>query len=232
MYNVAIIENEETAQKALLSHLDVFQNSENILLCADTFTSAEAFFLTSKKYDIVFFDIDLGGMDGITAGVKLRERDEQAVIIFTTNLSKLAIEGYRCKALDYLVKPVQYFQIRECCKRALRILEKKHSLDISVSSGDNLICLSSSQISYIEVLGHKLIYHTDDGKISALGKLSGIESALKDKGFHRLNRGFLINLSFVTELTPDHVRVASENIPINAKQAKTLMKALSDHYTS
>ena len=59
-----------------------------------------------KPYDIVFLDIEMPEMDGITLARTLRSRSSEVLIVFLTGHVEYAIEGYEVNALRYLTKPV------------------------------------------------------------------------------------------------------------------------------
>ena len=60
-------------------------------------------------FDIIIFDIDMPGINGIDTARKLREMDSNVTIIFVTNIAKYAINGYEVDAVDYILKPVSYY---------------------------------------------------------------------------------------------------------------------------
>lgn len=66
-----------------------------------------------KRPDVVFSDIELPGMSGLTLAVKIKEAAPNARIIFATGYDQYALEAYRLHAQGYLMKPVDASAIRE-----------------------------------------------------------------------------------------------------------------------
>ena len=60
----------------------------------------------SYPFDLIFLDIDLGGMDGMALARKIRETDSEVPILFLTNHKEYVFEGYEVQAFRYLLKPV------------------------------------------------------------------------------------------------------------------------------
>ena len=58
-----------------------------------------------EPIDLVFLDIQMPELSGIELA-KLMPR--QTKIIFTTAFSQYAVEGFKVKAVDYLLKPISY----------------------------------------------------------------------------------------------------------------------------
>lgn len=75
------------------------------------------------RYDIVFMDIQLPDMDGMTASRRLRALDRDVILIFVTNMANYAVSGYEVDALDFIVKPVSYFPFTVKPERALGRLD-------------------------------------------------------------------------------------------------------------
>ena len=66
-----------------------------------------------KRPDVVFSDIELPGMSGLTLAVKIKKAAPDARIIFVTGYDQYALEAYRIHAQGYLTKPVDAAAIRE-----------------------------------------------------------------------------------------------------------------------
>ena len=76
-------------------------------------------------------------IDGMTAAEKIREMDKSVVIMFITNMTSYAVKGYEVDALDYMVKPVEYFSFSQKMSRAIGRIKKREEqyLLVSVEAG-------------------------------------------------------------------------------------------------
>lgn len=59
----------------------------------------------------MLLDVDMPFLDGMTAAGHIRRVDPEVVIVFVTNLAQDAIQGYSVNALDYILKPLNYFSL-------------------------------------------------------------------------------------------------------------------------
>ena len=92
--NIAIIEDDKEAAARLVKMLDRFGAESGLIMNKRIFGFSTEFLENYKSgYDIVFMDIVLPDMDGMTAAKKLRESDKSVVLIFVTNMSQYAING-------------------------------------------------------------------------------------------------------------------------------------------
>lgn len=48
-------------------------------------------------------------LNGMEAAQKIRELDKEVVIVFITNMAQYAIKGYEVDALDFILKPLNYY---------------------------------------------------------------------------------------------------------------------------
>ena len=55
----------------------------------------------SPAYDIVILDIEMPGMNGMEAAEKIRQADEDVVLMFITNMIQYAILGYSVGRIRY-----------------------------------------------------------------------------------------------------------------------------------
>ena len=121
-YRIAICDDEQLDIKYIKELLHIWQEETNISLQIETFNSAESFlfhYADDKLYDIIFLDIELGGMDGVTIAKKIRKENKTVQIIFISGYSDYIAEGYEVEALHYLLKPVNKEKLFSVLDRAV-----------------------------------------------------------------------------------------------------------------
>ena len=67
---------------------------------------------TANACDIAFLDIELGSMNGIELGKRLKERNPKTNLIFVTGYLNYAVSAYALHASGYLSKPASQDAIR------------------------------------------------------------------------------------------------------------------------
>lgn len=87
-----------------------------------SFTSGTAAysFLQDNPVDLLFCDIQMPNLSGMELSRMLPERTR---IIFTTAFSEYAVEGFKVRALDYLLKPISYDDFLSAAMKAKEYLE-------------------------------------------------------------------------------------------------------------
>src|SRR5699024_10431686 len=112
MIRIAIVEDERHYKEQLVDYLHTFEQEENV-------------------------KIEIGLIDRMSAAEEIRIMDPKVVIIFITNMPQFAIKGYAVDALDYILKPISYFQFSERLKRAIDRMDKRetHYFTIRLNEG-------------------------------------------------------------------------------------------------
>lgn len=132
---VAIVENEEKEIKNYFQLLKQYEKEMKQKVEVLIFKNGYDFIENYKNdIDCVFMDIDMPGINGLETSKKLRELDEDVIIIFVTNLPQFAIDGYKVQALDFLLKPLDYVNLKVELNKVNRFcnsLPKKKSLWIN-----------------------------------------------------------------------------------------------------
>ena len=109
MLRCAIVEDSPRELEHLKECLARYSAERDIPLETTAFGDAASFLEHYRAdYDIVFMDIELPGINGMEAAHRLREIDQQVILIFVTNMAQFAVKGYEVDALDYIIKPAQY----------------------------------------------------------------------------------------------------------------------------
>jgi nitrogen regulation protein NR(I) len=81
-----------------------------------------------RRLDVVVLDVRLGDMSGLEVFDLIREIDSRLPVIFITAFAatETAIEAMKRGAFEYLLKPVDFHQLREVVQRALELSRFRH----------------------------------------------------------------------------------------------------------
>lgn len=166
-------------------------------------------------------------INGIDASFKLRKFDHEVKLIFLTNLQQYALEGYKVEALDYLIKPIKYTSLKNVL---LKVLKAKNSdKKIIIKNIDGIFSINMKDIYYLEVLRHKIIYHTTNGDVALWGNLSLEENKLDLEQFAYCNNCYLVNLNYVTKIDNENVYLNKISLKISRGKRKDFIAKVSSY---
>ncbi len=228
---IAIVEDELQAKERLCECLNHYAADNNLEFEINWYQSGDEFLEKWKQEEpIIFMDIELPGKNGIDTAKELREKDNQSVLMFVTNLAQYAIAGYEVNALDYVLKPINYFSFQLKIKKAIDAVRNISGSMVQVSTEKGQEFIKASDIYYIEVQNHDIIYHTIYGEMKSTGALKKIEAELQNEGFFRCNYCYLVNLRHVEYIHGNDVTVGKDTLQISRNRKKEFLQKLTKFY--
>ncbi len=204
----ALIADDEMYSRDELKHLLKSFPSIQVVGEAETGEAAVVKALQLQP-DVVFLDVEMPKMSGMEAAKSLMELKKTPLIVFATAYPQFAAEAFRYEALDYLLKPYDENQLIETIHR----IEKhflapgeqeaaKPSGKLAVEGDGEIFYLDPADILYIsrEEKFSKIATKTRDYETKV--PLKELESRLSPYSFFRIHKSYLVNLDYVTRLTP------------------------------
>jgi len=228
---IAVCDDEENYLIQLRDLIDHICKSMDIIV--DIFTDGRKLLerFDSNPYDILFLDIEMPSMDGITLAKKIRERSENVFIIFLTGHVEFALEGYEVNALRYLTKPIREDKLRESLKYIMDKQSSHHQLIVRMEGEE--LCLNVTDIRYLEAQNQYVMIHTNTNKYLIRGNMNDFEENLKPDGFFRIHRSYLISLSKIVRLQRNDVLLEGNiSLPVSRNNMKLLKEALYSYVDS
>ena len=230
MIEIALIENDKEDEDRFNKIVNDYFRSINEACNITVYGSSEAFLdAYNGQFQIVFMDIELPGMNGMDAAKKLREKDEGVLLIFLTNLAHYAIAGYEVNAADYILKPLKADAFRLKIPKVLAIIKQNHQKKLTVMTKGDVHTFTTDDLYYVEVLSHRLYYHTKKGVFDVRGTISDAERELFNYDFRRCNNSLLVNLKHVSSIEGNNAKVGPDLLPISRPKKKTFVNELTNY---
>ena len=227
---IAIVEDDPKEAQLLQSYFEHLPSDFLDTFEVRLFQTARSFLSTYQPiYDIVFMDINLPDLNGLEAAGYMRRLDQSVVLIFVTNMAQYAVRGDEVDALDFVVKPINYYRFSSMMAKALRSIAKRDEKEILVRSASKIARLPISQIYYVEVRDHLLIYHSTQGNLESWGKLSEIEKELAGYDFVRCSSSYLVNLRHIISVDGDTANIAGDRLPISQRRRKAFYNSVTEY---
>lgn len=225
MIDYVIIDDEPAAIEVLQIHLNTVPS---MVLKASFRDPMEALdYLQQHKVDLIFLDINMPKLSGISFPKLLQN---PPLIIFTTAYSEYALESYELKAVDYLLKPIQFDRLLQAIMKVKNLLNQNigalpakadSSADMSeqtifIKSGAEFHQLSIKNIKYIESDGNYVTFHTDGRPMLARYKLSEVLDLLPPHQFVRVHRSYVVALKHIETVKNHCVVINKHEVPLSS----------------
>ena len=186
--------------------LEIIPADKKAALTVHTYPSGEAFLKEFRPgvFQLVFLDIYMTGMTGITLAGKLREADPSVLLVFTTSSREHAFDAFPLHPFDYLVKPYRKEALAHVLTEAERVLALPEPA-VTVRAAYNTLSVPLSRIVSVMSCGHSVEIHTTDRQvIRSIMTFAELASLLADDPrFLACNRGILVNMDHVLSLDKD-----------------------------
>ena len=217
MFQAAICEDEKDIahyiEKTLASSFDklgmqvafdVFDNGNKLLRMIEE----------HYHYDIVFMDIEMPEMDGISICRKIRKINTETLVIFISNKDDLVFSTFEVQPFRFIRKS-HYDALLPGLTLALQteLLNRQPcSIQIVESGSKDIFSFDTSQITYIEAQAKNCCIHTTTGEHVIKTKLMDIEQMLNDMYFIKPHRSYLINSKYISTIKKNEVELSDGSV--------------------
>ena len=230
MIRIGVVEDDPASIDRILAHLDRYQREHGERFHVGAFhDGADILEDYRPDWDILLLDIQMPRVDGMTAARRIRERDNDVVIVFVTSAPQYAISGYEVDALSYLLKPVGYAAFEQELSRCLLRLRRRERGTLLFTDSEGVVHrIDVADVLYIETVRHRLMIRTLDGDYTVAGALKVMEAELAGDDFFRCNSGYLVNLRHVTGVEGNDCRIrGGVRLQISRPRKKEFLAALA-----
>ena len=221
---VIVVDDEPLAREDITQLLAGRTDVTIVATCAN---GAEALDAVRRLHpDVLLLDIRMPGLDGFNVVAQLDRRD-LPYVVFVTAFDRFAIDAFRVRALDYLLKPVQPARLDEALDRAREQLEKRppdewagaimnaargqlngarssYLTEIMVRLGTRDIVLKVDEIDWIQAETYYVRLHIRGRSYLYRERMHVLESQLDPRHFARVHRSAIVNLDRVREIVHDN----------------------------
>ena len=247
-----IADDEELARTELRFLLEEIGDVEVIGTAANGLEAVELI----RKLDpaLAFLDIQMPGLDGLSVVRRLQEQDiEPPHVVFSTAWDRFAVEAFRLKAMDYILKPIERERLVETLERARRAVADRITEPAALATPTSaprpaafsrLLVKSGARNMIVDP--QELIYATIDGGVITLvtGQMEGqssfrtleeLQATLDPELFWRAHRSYVVNVNRIREVVPWFKSTyqlkmddkKTSEIPVSRMQSKRLREMLN-----
>lgn len=241
---VVVVDDEPLAREDLLHLLAAHGDVTVVASCG---TGAEAVTAVRRfRPDVLLLDIRMPGVDGFGVVEQLAP-DEMPWVVFVTAFDRFAIEAFRVRALDYLLKPVQAGRLADALSRAREHVRLRQAGDrdaappsagseyssgrrprylaeLLVRVGARDVVVRVSEIDWIQAEAYYVRLHVRGRSYLYRERMHVLEAGLDPRAFRRVHRSAIVNLARVREIVHDasqgHVVVLSTGVRVRTSQQR------------
>lgn len=200
--NIAICDDEENALDIICGSVKKVFASHGIEVFADTYKSAGELLqaVQTDKYKLVFLDINMPGMDGITLGKRIAATKQKPDIVFISSNSNRVFETFAVQPFGFVRKENFFADVSGVISRYVAKLQKAEEpyLQFELKQQGSYVSVNVAALEYVECFKNMQILHISENETKTVySRMSVIEELLAGHDFIRIHKGYLVNCRFI-----------------------------------
>lgn len=226
--NCILLDDEPFARKGIVAYIS---DIPFLQLQASYSSAVEVMQTTaSVHYDLVFLDIEMPRIDGLTY---LKSLKNPPLVIIITAFPQYALEGFELDVIDYLVKPVSFDKFLKASQKAYEYLNRtsqpsteEHSSYFFIKENKKIKKLFFKDILYVESLQNYIKIVTENSHHITYLTLKEIDENLKGKGFIKIHKSFVVSIDKVIGIEGNTVLLGNKKLPISKERRKEIIEGI------
>ncbi len=200
-----IIDDEYPARMELRYFIEKYEELEIVGEFEDSM-SALGFF-EQNSVDVIFLDINMPNMNGMTLAKLISKFEIKPQIIFISAYEEYAVDAFSIKAFDYILKPYSEERIIKTLDSLIegntteKPKEEKKISRLSLWKGEKMYVLSLDEIYIFEACERETKIYAKGEIYFSKQKISDLEEELPDI-FFRTHRSYIVNINKIKEIIP------------------------------
>lgn len=227
MYRIAVCDDERTLREEVKKLILEWDSTLEVAL----YSSGEELLDNYRPCQVIFLDIDMGGINGIEVGKRIRQMDREVKIIYLTAYRDYVAGAFEVHAFQYMVKPVsreKLFLILEEIFLYVRRTEEKHILDFHTVKG--MVCLPTEEIYYFAYENRRVLMVTGEESYYLADRIGNVLKRMAEFGFSMPHQSFVVNMFHVKNIRGQEILLDDGTLlPLSQKKQKTFKQEMTDY---
>lgn len=178
------------------------------------------------ELDLVFLDLEMGGLSGMETAKRLRAVDGGLQLAFVTGYTDGVFDGYAVGALGYILKPPRPEQLDSVLERAAEALLRDSQAVFVCRSGDTLYRIPKKSILYFASDRRQVTCFSETREYVFYGKLDDVAQDVGG-GFVRIHQRYLVHAAAVDRVEGGQLYIGETVLPVSRAYRSTALAALA-----
>ena len=230
MIRIAIVDDEQEQIEKIKNIVELFFYENDIEHQVYTFTNGEDLLNCTDSMDLIFLDIQMGGIDGIETAQRLRTKNKKVVLFYVTNFVQEMSRSFSVHPFAFVEKPISKEKIYKNLQDFLeytRVTIKKEMITFKGEKSEITVCIQD--IIYLEYIGNRKIkLCINDNETIVIGSMKQMNTELEEHNFIQTHESFIVNESKIRSVYQFHLIMNNQaKIPIAQKRQKQIIEKIS-----
>lgn len=226
--HVAVCDDDETILHLLNSKIFmVFGNNYSVVIRLYSQSQLLITDADNQRFDLVFLDIEMPGMDGFRLAERLLLKIPDAFIVFISNHENFVYSSFQFQPLWFLRKSRIKDELPAVIAKYLEQSEFSRASFCFPYDGEKK-SLFIKDITYLECIGREIKVNTlSHEKFIYSGSLKKTEIQLEKYNFIRAHKSYLINQTYIFSLDGEAIVLMDRTeLPVSKSRKKKIKELL------
>lgn len=240
MLKIAIVDDEYDQIQEINQVVSGFFTEKKITISIDLFTNGEDLLNATAMYDIIFLDIQMGGIDGIETAQKLRINNKRTALFYVTSYSDYVLKSMSLHPFAFIVKPYSKDEIYKNLEDYIEFTNNMSTESIieyfKFQYEKQLIKINIDEICYFHYIGNRIIeIVTKTRKYQISDSISKLFETLNHKIFLMPEQSFIVNIEHISRIDGKDKTLVMKNgciIPIARRKYTEFFNLLNEYLSN
>lgn len=225
--SVCICDDIESHIVDLKKVIDAWGEKENVEIIYKCYTNPYNFDANDViENDIVFMDVELGGISGIDIANNIRALGSEMPIVFVSSFKKYMDQCHSIMNLDFLSKPVKSELCDKCLDRALVLRSELETNSIIICKRKIIV----ERVFYIEAQNHSTIIHYVKEQQPIPKDFSELLSLLPSDRFMKIHKSFAVNIKHIADFRNEVILDNDVSLPISREMRTSARSQFQEYH--
>ena len=217
---IAICDDDMAVTGVMDGMLQKIEKEEKIEMEVDVFFGGAGLWEQIQQtgaYDLIYLDIEMKDMDGITVARKIREKDPYTILIFVSAYDSYFRQLFEVEPFRFLDKPLDEKIFREYFLLAYKRISSQNER-FAFRFEKRIYQLPLREIVYFESNLRLIYIHGKDREDRFYGKLNQVQEQMEkmSRYFIRIQRSYLVNYYHILSMNGKEVElITGEKLPVS-----------------
>lgn len=203
MLRIAICDDESSYVEKIIKYIMDYNKDRLNQIEINEFYSGESLvnhIVKGELFDIIYLDIEMDKLDGISTAITIREYDINVLLIYVSSHESYYKQLFEVEPFRFIKKPINKNQFKDVLEKAISRLEKV-SEDFHFQYNKSIIKLPLKDIMYFDSQIRVVNIYTENQIYTYYDKLDNVEKKVKEitNMFIRVHKSYLVNYSYIKQ---------------------------------
>lgn len=232
---IAICDDEQCFINELVQYIGSVKQKFGEGTRIETYTDSRQLhksLVANEYYDLIFLDIVMPVYNGLAIGRLIRDQlnNNTTQLVYISSESKYAMDLFRIRPMDFLIKPITQERIDELIDMALKLITTNGQVFTCSANGESYL-IPIADIYYMESSARKITIHTVSRDYEIYDKLDNIYQRVKHFNFLYIHKSFLVNYLYVRSIRANSLTLDNgKQLPISRNRKDEIHKLCNTQF--